>query len=69
MTQVEKWRANGLQTMLLEQLRNFFGPLSEEAHRRIGKASPKQLKLWALAVPMAARDGQSIDDGLNGSSH
>ena len=55
--------AEGQQVMLMKMLENFFGPLSEEARKRIGKASSKQLESWTLAV----RDADSVDDVLNGS--
>ena len=59
---------NGQRVMLLEMLESFFGPLSAKARRCIAEASPKQVKSWALAVPVAARDGKGIDDVLNGSA-
>ena len=72
MTLANKWRAEAkveaLQTMLREMLEKFFGTLSEEARQRIDAASPKQLKSWALAVPTAVQDGQSVDDVLNGTT-
>ena len=53
----------GQQAMLLKMLEKFFGPLSAQARKRIGAASPEQLESWTLAV----RDAQSVDDVLNGS--
>ena len=55
-------------TLLQKMLESIFGPLTEDARKRIAEATPEQLESWALSVCDAARiDGISIDDVLNSS--
>ena len=65
----DEFRAEGQQALLQKQLEGFYGPLSADALQRLAEASPEQLESWALAVPVAVRDGKGVDFVLNGALH